>query len=228
MPEVTNLTGLRIEHIQTLVQSTRPDAASSIDEQRAYRVAGERVRIVRVVPERLEVLRPPIPAGHAAAVRGQPQVALRVLRHRPDIVAGKSVLITALTAVLADRVAVVTVEAVFGPQPQVTLRVLQDAVDGALRKPIAHREMLEIHGLHGGHRGLRARCRGRHYHAGCQNTENAPAASHSRTTLIPESGHRYPYSRWPTNRCRSRRVRRGAGPRPSPEGRPREHLQSRY
>src|SRR6266404_2493559 len=177
MPEVTNLTGLRIEHIQTLVQSTRPDAASSIDEQRAYRVAGERVRIVRVVPERLEVLRPPIPAGHAAAVRGQPQVALRVLRHRPDIVAGKSVLIAALTAVLADRVAVVTVEAVFGPQPQVTLRVLQDAVDGALRKPIAHREMLEIHGSHCRRRRgrIRAHIQRRHCDAGSYSTKDAPA-----------------------------------------------------
>src|SRR6266851_5054197 len=102
MAKVANITGLRIEDIQTLVQGAGPNAASIIDEQRAYRVAGERVRFVRVVPERLELLRAPIPAGHAAAVRGQPQVALRVLGDRPDIVAGKPVLIAALTAVLAD------------------------------------------------------------------------------------------------------------------------------
>src|SRR6266481_3575858 len=100
MAKMADITGLRIEDIQALVQGAGPNAAPSIDEQGAYRVAGQ------------------------------------------------PVLIAALTAVLADRVAIVTVEAVFGPQPQVTLRVLQDAVDGALREPIAHREMLEIHGSH--------------------------------------------------------------------------------
>src|ERR1700676_3306285 len=59
MSKVANITSLRIEDIQTLVQGAGPDTASSIDEQRAYRVTGERVRFVRVVPERLELLRPP-------------------------------------------------------------------------------------------------------------------------------------------------------------------------
>src|SRR5258708_12650798 len=98
-------------------------------------------------------------------------------------------LIAALSAVLADRVAIVPVEAVFGPQPQVTLRVLQDAIDGALRKPIAHREMLEIHGVHSGHRGFRVPSRGRHCHchAGCQGTDNAPPPPPSLPTLLTPS-----------------------------------------
>src|SRR6266404_8134074 len=177
MAKVADITGLRIENIQASVQGAGPNAASSIDEQGAYRVAGQCVRFVRVVPERLELLCPPIPASHAAAFRGQPQVALRVLGHRPDIVAGKPVLIAALTAVLADRVAIVTVEAVFGPQPQVTLRVLQDAVDGALREPIAHREMLEIHGSHCRRRRsrIRAHSQRRHCDAGSYSTKDAPA-----------------------------------------------------
>ncbi len=54
-------------------------------------------------------------------------------------------LATALTAIFVNRVAVVAIEAAFGSEPEITLRILQDAHDGALREPVAHRQMLEVH-----------------------------------------------------------------------------------
>src|ERR1700733_4990626 len=108
MTKMARIAGLGIEDIETLVQGAGPNAALSIDEQRAYRIAGQRVRYLRVVAERLELFRPPIPASHAAAVRGKPKGAMRILGDRPDVVAGQRVPIAAFAAVLAYRVAIVT------------------------------------------------------------------------------------------------------------------------
>ncbi|MEX0693576.1 MAG: hypothetical protein WD075_03940, partial [Rhodospirillales bacterium] len=51
MTEMTCGTGLRIEHVEAVLLRADPDAALRIDEQRARRIACERVRLERIVPE---------------------------------------------------------------------------------------------------------------------------------------------------------------------------------
>src|SRR5580692_9293072 len=101
MTKMADIAGCGIENIQALVLGSYPDAALGIDEQRAYLVAGQGFGFGRVVSELLKSLGPPVPARHAAPVRGEPQIAVRVFGDRPDIVAGKPVLGAALAAKFA-------------------------------------------------------------------------------------------------------------------------------
>src|SRR5277367_6209983 len=94
-------------------------------------------------------------------------------------------LVAAFAAVFAYRIAIVAVKTTFGRQPQIALRVLQDIIDGALRKTVAHREMLEIHGSHRGHRRCRMRNAGpRRCNAGGQDTKDAPSPLHGGALLL--------------------------------------------
>src|ERR1035438_8328367 len=110
MPEMTHITRRRIEDVQTLIQGPGPDSALRIDEESAHRVAGQSIRLAGVVSELLELFGSPLPVRHAAAVGGEPQVAARILNHRPDVVAGEAMLIAALAAVFTNRIAVVAIQ----------------------------------------------------------------------------------------------------------------------
>jgi hypothetical protein len=92
-----------------LIQGPGPDAALGIDNQGSNRVAGQRARLARVVPELLKLFGAAVPPSQPAAVRGEPQIAVRIFGDRPDVIAGESVRIAALASVLSDRVAVITV-----------------------------------------------------------------------------------------------------------------------
>src|SRR5208282_2886664 len=44
MPIMADIARRRIEDIQSLIQSAGPDAAASVDEERAHRIAGQSIR----------------------------------------------------------------------------------------------------------------------------------------------------------------------------------------
>src|ERR1700723_3301205 len=87
-----------IENVKPAVLGARPDEPFGIDQQRPHAIAGERLRLLSVVPELLERLGSPVPARHAAAFGREPQIALCVFGDGPEVVAGEPVLVAALAA----------------------------------------------------------------------------------------------------------------------------------
>src|ERR1700722_2720001 len=128
MPEMTDAACRRIQDVQPLIQSAGPDTSLGVDEERANRIARQSIWLAGVVSELPKLLGAPVPVRHAAAVGRDPQIPARIFNHRPDIVAGEAMLIAALAAVFTDRIAVVAIQAAFGRKPQISLRVLKDAV----------------------------------------------------------------------------------------------------
>src|ERR1700683_2633482 len=112
-----------IENVKPVALGARPNESFGIDQQRAHGIAGQRLRLLWIVPELLESFGAALPARHTAAIRRQPKIALRVLGDRPDIVAGQPMWIAAIAAELAHAIAVISVQSGFGRKPDVALRV---------------------------------------------------------------------------------------------------------
>src|SRR5882757_2573378 len=131
MSKMSRRPGPRVEYIKSMILGSGPNEPVGIDQQRANAVTGQRLRTLGIVPELLKFLGTSVPARHAAAVRSEPKIAVRVFGDGPNVVARKPALIAAFTAKLPYRVAVVAVQPRLSGKPHVALGILQDAADGA-------------------------------------------------------------------------------------------------
>src|SRR6185503_6059929 len=110
MTEMPGHAGLGIEHIEPLLRAN-PNAAARIDEQRAHRIARQRVGFRRIVPELLERVGASIPASVTATDCREPQVAVCLLSDRPDEIARESFFVAPLAAIGTNGIAVVAIQA---------------------------------------------------------------------------------------------------------------------
>ena len=77
--------GCRLEHVETVVGSSDPHPISGIHHHGVHGVAGERAGIVGIVAVDGEAVGGAPPAGQAAVLDGDPQIALRVLDGLPGL-----------------------------------------------------------------------------------------------------------------------------------------------
>src|SRR5277367_5519202 len=114
-------TCLRVENVKAVVFGSGPNKAFGVDQQRAHPIAGQRLRLPRIVPVLLECFAAAFPSRHASALRRKPKIAMRVLRHRPDVVAGERMFVATLAAKLSNAITIVTIQPRFRRKPNVPL-----------------------------------------------------------------------------------------------------------
>ena len=134
-----------IQPAQAGAPGARVYVAVGIDKNAADDVAADTRRSLGIVTVGRERPARAVHAGDAGAVRGEPQIAVRVFRNVEYEIAAERSRIPALAPVVAELVAVETIETVFGSDPEQPLAVLVNGQDVALRQPLVQPETVETH-----------------------------------------------------------------------------------
>lgn len=95
------------------------------------------------MPEMGELIGPPVPSVQTPAPGTDPEIPLRVFDDSIDEVVAETLVITQSVLVYGERISVITVKPLPGPEPHESPAVLQRADDIAVRKPLKRPQMLE-------------------------------------------------------------------------------------
>ena len=116
--------------------------AAAVEQGALDRIPDQAVGILRVVGVTNTPFRPGVELVHAG-IRSRPQVALVVLHQVPNEVVAETSRVIRAVLVDDERIAVIPIEAVSGPEPDEPPAILQDVDDVVLRQAVVGREMCE-------------------------------------------------------------------------------------
>ena len=132
-----------VKSVETSALRAYPQYTGAVGVNRLHRIVAQTCRILRdmtVVSESLVVRIEPI---QTTALGPDPQRTAAVRGQRDDFVLAETRRIVGNVAVYLETVTIVTVETIFGSDPQKAPLILDNSSNGALRQALVQRDMLE-------------------------------------------------------------------------------------